>query len=281
MGSRIKRVIVVVVLYEIDLISSTTALTLNEAAAKSDNILDVFVYDNSNNDRSTPFIDLFSNLNITVYHDSKNSGVSRAYNFSVEKYERSKDWFLLFDQDTKVPRHALESYLASCDVAGKYDVDLLVPVVKDSNEIIWSPSKEFLFKGIHINKKKMQYGLVDSESLLYINSGVMINYKVFDKIGKYDEDLFYFSDHEFFKRYRSKFPKSYVIDLELIHDISSHGRDGIDDANKRLPILLRDSKVYAKKVKSLLPIFWYLVQVIKLSSYHHTLKLLKHLILWN
>lgn len=267
------QVIAVAVIYEIDLNCSTTVISLNESAARMNTILDVFVYDNSKIDRSTPFLNSFSNLNIAVYHDPQNSGVSKAYNYSVRQYREKKEWYLLFDQDTKLPVNALDSYYKACNLACKNNISLVVPVVVDSIGKIWSPSREVLSKGKHFRREKLKYGRVEAGNLLYINSGAMINGDVFDKIGLYDEDLFYFSDHEFFKRYQRNYSNSYVMNLEFLHDISSHGRDSIEDATKRLPILLRDSKKYSSLQGTPLPFLWICLQTIKLAIIYRNLKL--------
>ncbi len=259
-------ILYVVVLYEIPLKQSTTIISLDKSALKSDVAIDVLIYDNSKSDNSSEYTHLFSNLNITIIHNPSNPGVSAAYNYALLEMQSQHEWVVLLDQDTLLSIETVVEYSKAAMIAESENVYICAPVLLDSKSLLWSPSKQLLYRGVHINVETLKVGkFMQTQNNTILNSGLMVNRQIIPKIGSFNSDLFYYSDLEFFDRYTDQYKYFYVIPLTHVHDISSHGRDNFEDATKRYPLLLRDSITYSKLKSNPLPYFWIIIQGIKLT----------------
>lgn len=183
------------------------------------NVNNTFIYDNST--------DILLNKNSSTskgyFHDSYNSGLSKAYNFAA-KYAKDKGykWILLTDQDTFFPENAIEIYYNA--IENNPDIKLFLPRVKIGNGGFMSPVKSIHY----FSKIAMQcpLGIINPEKYSIINSGLCINIDAFFKVGGYNEKVWLdFADIQFIERFANKYDKAYVLDLECIQSFSNEEQD--------------------------------------------------------
>jgi len=155
---------------------------------------------------------------IYYHHNSLNAGVSAGYNKGFEKAkELGKRWLLLLDQDSLFDVGNLEKYAES--IALHPDIRAFAPLIKSERGLL-SPFKVVGGKGIRI--KARQPGAHFFRPVHVINSGLLIACSLFEAAGGYNE-LFPldFSDVAFIKRLSAIDRRFVLIDMTLIHSLSS------------------------------------------------------------
>lgn len=172
------------------------------------------VCDNSENDNIKFVNNRFCEEHNIKYIDMKgNKGLSRAYNEAIKELDNG-DWMIIFDQDTNIPQDYFVKLIRS--INNYPNINIHVPIVKS---IRWqmSPSKLKKYKVKRINHCRPG----TYTDITAINSGMVINKKVFDLIGKYNERIFLdYLDHFFIKKYRKHFKEIAVFDSVLNQDFS-------------------------------------------------------------
>ncbi len=229
------RILPVVVLYKQNIQDCDSLLSLFQMDDYTRYIDSIYVYDNSpqfNKETASKF----NSLNIIYEKDTLNSGVSRAYNVA-SKYALANgyDYLWLLDQDTAFPVESLNKYVKA--IEENPEIPVFSPILKTKNGNICSPCVYKWHRGFQPDK--IVPGI---NSLLHyspINSGMLIQVKVFCEVGGYNENVFLdFSDFQFIERVKKKYNNFYVVDFEAKQDFSN---DIIDPS-----ALIYRYKIYCK-----------------------------------
>ena len=215
MGQFSKSLLIIIVVYQRTLEDCESFRSI-VGLQPDDFPLEVFVYDNSPQNQNVIH---HKNINIKYVHDPQNSGVSKAYNEGA-KYaaENRKEWVLLLDQDTNLPKCILEKYRSA--INGNPYIDLFVPILKLKGGTIFSPSLYKFKRGFFL--KNIEVGKHSLNRYAPVNSGMMVRTSAFLDVGGYNEEVqLDFSDFQFIERFRKKHPDFVVIDAECGHDFSN------------------------------------------------------------
>ena len=227
----VSKIFVVIVVYKHDLKDCVSLNTLNNALLNlSETKLDVMIYDNSPYPQDYTHLNLSSNMLLHYIHDSENPGVSRAYNVGARFCEKlNKEWLLILDHDTNLPSDSLNIYANS--VINNKNIKLFSPILMRDNIII-SPSKFKHFRGYtHTN---LISGVCNFTLYKPINSGLLINLQLFEKVGGYNENFkLDYSDFDFISRVENYIQKYYIIDLQIQHQLSGFNFENIQNSKER------------------------------------------------
>ena len=213
------QVLPIVVLYKQRIDQSLTLSTLNQNLTDLGIKMDIFLYDNSPEKQYDQHLFQWENFNITYLHDTKNSGLSKAYNTGADHAKTlKKKWILLLDQDTDFPAGFLKENQQS--IIQHPDISLFAPMLKLKNDVLFSPC---------IAKHKRGYppghlypGVYSLWYFSPVNSGMLISLALFDEVGGYNEKVkIDFCDFQFLEKVRKVNDKFYLIDATALQDFSS------------------------------------------------------------
>lgn len=201
-----------------------------EQAIPEGKYLDIVIYDNSPESQDVNEHD-FKRFNINYISNTKNPGVSEAYNHGAKiARESNKKWILILDQDTKFNKEIFSEYWKAIQTFE--EVSLFAPILKIDNDRILSPCK-FKYYGRHL--KSVNTGVQSLSESSPINSGMLINTDAFHKVGGYNEKVqLDISDHQFIERFRKEY-KDYVV----VNSTGSQNFSAIDDNKKNQIIRFR------------------------------------------
>lgn len=243
------KILIIIVVY----CKNISSLSLVTDLIKSNEQVDIFIYDNSPCAQSIPVIE---NINFYYEHDEKNSGVSRGYNRGVQKAkELQKEVVLLLDQDTEFILDYIQQYLSCCDK--HKDRYIYAPIICDqSMSKIYSPAHMNSFVGkIQVFKNFIFTEKYSLENKSIINSGLMIPLPLFDKIGGFNEKIkLDFSDIYFIEKYKEINLEIILVNVYIKHSISG-------DEGKEFGRELHRFKYYCNGASQLgkslsTPIYW-------------------------
>ncbi len=214
MDEFVESLLIIVVLYNIPVEESESFRSIREMDSGGGD-LGLFVYDNSKQPQT---IKGYDGLHISYVHDSKNSGVSKAYNEgTAHARKHQKKWVLLLDQDTTLPVTLLKRYR----VATKQnpELKLFVPVLTLKNGKIFSPCTYRFKRGFYLDT--IEKGIHSLQKLSPVNSGMLIDVHAFFEVGGYNDQVkLDFSDFQFIERFRKRYSDFYVMDVECDQDFS-------------------------------------------------------------
>jgi len=214
------KIVIVLVIYKLKLIESSTFDTLIKAYYKHNKFeyFELIIYDNS---------PIKQNINVRIpfqtqyIHDSSNGGLYAAYTYTLNRAIETKcDWILLLDQDTKIPLNYF--FLLSKITADKSldnDVVAIVPKVFTINGKIISPCK--LYIGRIRKSIKLGYAGICDFKISAINSGAFIKVNFLIAIGGFNP-LFKldFVDHWIFYKIFACRKKVFILDSIIEHELS-------------------------------------------------------------
>ncbi len=202
------------VLYNIRLEESKSFRSIREMDS-GDGDLNLFVYDNS---CQLQTIKAYEGLHISYLHDSKNSGVSKAYNEgTAHARKHQKKWVLLLDQDTSLPATLVKNYWEATEQNS--EPKLFVPILKLDNGKIFSPCAYRFKRGFYLDS--IEKGIHSLQKLAPVNSGMLIDIDAFFEVGGYNNEVkLDFSDFQFIERFRKRYSEFYVMDVACEQDFS-------------------------------------------------------------
>src|SRR5579871_615533 len=270
MGDRLDQffqdLMVIIVIYNMKLDESPAFRTLTHALQNSRQQASLFVYDNSSQTQNVSSSVWF----VTYVHDPSNPGVSKAYNegFARAKAQRKK-WMLLADQDTTFPEDIFEVYERE-----SHRCAVVVPQLFDQRGIV-SPLK-FYFGGGQ-RQSKVSTEALKLNDYFFHNSGLLVAADVFEKAGKYDENLpLDFSDFSFVQRLKSVADSFVVADCQCQHKLASTSPVHVGERLHRFSSYLASAKYFKKNYK---PNDWLIscrlfLRAVKLSIQYGSLKFL-------
>jgi len=221
----VESLLIIVVLYNIPLEESESFRSIREMDTGGG--INLFVYDNSKRPQT---IKAYDGLHITYVHDSKNSGVSKAYNEGAEHARKhKKKWVLLLDQDTALPATLLNSYREATEK--NPELKLFVPVLKLKNGKIFSPCTYRFKRGFYLDT--IEKGIHSLQKLSPVNSGMLIDVDAFFEVGGYNDQVkLDFSDFQFIERFRKRYSDFYVLDVNCSQDFSDDEVSLASQANR-------------------------------------------------
>lgn len=230
---------IIIVLYKCPLIDSKSFKSLYQANTDS-SVLDLFVYDNSPSSSYNDSINKMPKFNIHYELNIKNEGLSKAYNQGAKQaVNLNKKWILLLDQDTIFDKDFLEEFNNSINYFK--DIKLFAPILKLSNNKIFSPSVYFFKRGF--SPRNIDKGINSFKMLSPVNSGLLIEIEAFMNVGGYNENVkLDFSDFQFIERFRKKNDNFVVVDTIGYQDFSDHQIDP--------QIALNRYKIYCEGAKA-------------------------------
>lgn len=164
---RLMKIAATVILYH------PSSNTLKNVLSYASMVEKVFVFDNTEGERSVISEDLSQVSNIDYYHDTQNRGIAERLNQAAQKaIEEGFDWLLMMDQDSEFEGNAIQLYI---DCIKKYS----------------DTSKVALFGTNYSRTQQVSNGeIIGKEVDVMITSGTMLNLKLYPIIGEFDEALF-------------------------------------------------------------------------------------------
>jgi|SRR5690606_25161895 len=205
--------------------------------------LSIVVIDNTEEEMPLDHPIFQENISVRYYSYGQNMGVSKAYNKGVGLLRGQVDKVVFLDQDTNLPIDFYDRYL---EVILSINPLVACPLIYANNNLV-SPIKFKNYRPIkHINDNKGDWAhkKIDFENHSIINSGLMVDIRLFDEIGGYNENLFLdFCDHDFIQRMKSQIASFVLINVVIQQDLSSY-TDNKERALKRYHFYLRDRRVF-------------------------------------
>jgi len=261
------RVYIIIVMYNMSCIESVTLNNIDKFGLKDD--MNVIICDNSTDDYSINKV-YCNNKKYTYIDMNGNKGLSKAYNAAINRILDKDAWIILFDQDTEVSEDFFTKMEKS--IEDFPNIFVHVPIVMDTAGIL-SPTMI-----TNYNIKRIKDPFINSSDLSAINSGMLINLKVFAKIGLYEESLFLeYIDHYFIRRYKENNGEIIVVDTKLFQNYSENNHTKIEGDLKRFSIYLKDFKIFCNT--SFYGKLYYYVKIlyrgIKLSLIYKNLRFIK------
>ena len=201
--------------------------------------ISVIVFDNSTMSNANK--EWCNERGYTYYSESKNIGLSKAYNIVLSKLKKSDhDYIMILDDDTYLPENYFHEVFRKIQ---NPQYQLLLPIVM-SGELMMSPCKMVLGckpSGLH-NKNE-----IDISKISAINSGMVVRLDVYKRIS-YDENMFLDCvDHDFMNQVRQQGLKICIMESEIQQNYSLNSKGTIESAVFRFAIQKKDLKAYYKK----------------------------------
>lgn len=259
-------ILTVLVLYEMKLEDSPAYQSLSLAMERGQKKSPLFVYDNSALAQSPPVTSIWS---VCYYHDPTNPGVSRAYNHaSSHAKSHHLKWLLFADQDTSFPENIYECYQQS--ISTYRDCHVFAPQLMDKKGIV-SPFQPGAASGKRL--KKITPGRKSMNGIQVVNSGLMVDRKIFESVAGYDERLrLDFSDFMFFRKLQLRTQHIVIIDAACKHELSSTEKISLRSALGRFKIYLQGSSVMGREESPVAFAFRAFLRAIKLSVRYRSIR---------
>ena len=188
--------------------------------------------------------------NFIYYSLNKNMGLSKAYNYVIDKVEKNdSNYLMILDDDTVLTKEYIEE---TYKYVVKKEYDIILPIVKP-NKIILSPSNIMhKCRVVKINN----IDDINIKKITAINSGMVVKTSVY-KIFKYNESLFLdYVDHDFMKKVRINNLYIKILKSEIFQNFSREEKVTSKNFKFRFNIYRKDFKKYCKENRNIL--FYYL-----------------------
>lgn len=231
-------------LNELDVFSTLKGILTNDQNIASQ--ISVTLYDNSKFSQSKK-IDV-GGLNIEYIHDSRNLGISTAYNYALKAAEKNgEEWLLLLDQDTTISKEFLNELIKrTIQLSNTRSVVAVTPKVFSNNRLI-SP-KIVKRNGRFKDLKDIKNEFVDKE-VMAINSGTLLKVSYLNEIGGFNNNFnLDYLDHWLFNRIFNDNKKVYILEFKLKHKLSVSNKRSYVDV-ERYKSILDAERLYYKKYR--------------------------------
>ena len=241
---QVEKLFIVIVIYDTDLSDSEAYNSLSECftqCAQAGYLVDLMIVNNG-----PAVIDCHVDEKIFRLHFVErldNPGVSEAYNIAGKLAKQlGKDWLLLLDQDTRLPTESWQHYSESISRYSK--LPLHAPRLR-ADSLLVSPCGYSFYRG-HI-LPSIDSGIHQMIGHNVLNSGLLISVDAFHSVGGYDENVqLYFSDFVFFDRLKTCYNDFAVVDLDLIHNLSSSDYSSLSKAISRFTLYCQGAYAAAR-----------------------------------
>ena len=171
-----------------------------------------------------------------------NFGLAKAYNRGIAWIRANTDatHVLLLDDDTTLPDRFLEN--TATEVEEKVQASIFCPLVQDEQGLL-SPC---CIEGFHVTRIRSSAQLT-AQTFTAINSGLVIDLRLFDDYA-YDEAYFLdYIDHAFFRDMKARGVKFAVTGQTLTQRFSGNERGNKQAAKRRLRIFKSDFRRFCGK----------------------------------
>ena len=205
----------------------------------------ILIMDNSTNEEIRKINSFESEkIKFTYFSNDGNIGLSRAYNNAINYASNFEDyWMMLADDDTYFSMDYLNNVYRT--ISNDSDIDIFTGIVKVSGNV-FSPKNKLSFSGtaqLFIEKPGVY------SNIFPVNTGLVIHKCVFDKIGKYDENLFLdMIDFNFANQLTSEgINLIKVIEGEISQSFSGYERGNYKGQMVRYSIFKKDFSYFCKR----------------------------------
>lgn len=221
-----------IVIYNKSCLESTTFKFIRKYKKK----MNIIVFDNSTIDYGNS--EYCEKQNITYYTVNQNIGLSRAYNFILNKIKLSKsNYILILDDDTTLNDNYIREVLETINID---NADVLLPLVWSNNELISPSSVSFNCRV----KQIKDVSFINRKNITAINSGMVIRTSIYNDI-KYNENLFLdYVDHDFMKNIREKNYNIKILSSSIYQSFSRNEKQPLSSVKIRFNIYKKDFKKY-------------------------------------
>ncbi|MFS0821591.1 glycosyltransferase [Bacillus sp. 1P02SD] len=205
---------IVIVVYKQLIEECKTFKTLMSHRDKLKNV-QITIYDNS--PEKQEFNEkVYEGLSLSYIHDSRNLGISTAYNFAFNRAKESGcEWLLLFDHDTEITDEYIEKVMNINKV--EEDIVAVVPKIYSKNKLI-SPVFSDSVRPLQVEQPKEG---VQNKPVMAINSGALLRISFLTDIGGFNKQFpLDYLDHWLFYMVYANGYKVLLIDESLEHDLS-------------------------------------------------------------
>lgn len=217
----------VIVIYNKECENSITINKLNEMNEKNIIVIDNSTISNNNK--------LFCKKKGYQYYSmGGNVGLSKAYNFVINKLINEKGCIIWLDDDTAITK----KYIQSVD-KNLNNCDILIPIIRCKERII-SPLNRMGIKFYSVSEmtKKKTYA---------INSCLVVNINVYKDGNRYNEQLFLDNvDIDFFDKLDESKYSIKIVDSNIEQDLFLLTNNDINAFKKRYSIYLKDNYIFNK-----------------------------------
>ncbi len=205
----------IIVIYSNDISICTTITSLLNIDPIYLKNVGLYFYINGKDDFGPQLKTAFGNFNMWSYYDGKNVGIVRAYQKAITEVGEKFDWITLLDQDSKIDNRFMNKITNLSSRRMINNEVAVVPIVKANQDIILSPTKNYLGRSFS-SKSKFGYptcinsmSTFKSEFLLHMAPNFPIDFF----LDAFDNWLFYCI-------YRKKLCFVVLDDIDVYHNIS-------------------------------------------------------------
>ncbi len=187
----------------------------------------IFIWDNSPAKLDSESLEFLTTIfkNLIYKHTPDNTVLSKVYNSVIEDEKEPSSYLALFDDDSEIPITYFEELKKEVEL--NPSINLFLPQIY-SNSVLVSPAKDYFIKTSLIKQTKT--GIINSNYITAINSGMVISNRVFIEGFRYDENLnFYGTDNFFMYHYTKKHKDLFILDVKINHDLSFNESKNIDN----------------------------------------------------
>jgi len=217
---------ILICLYKKGVYESNTIQSLIRSS-KTIKDLKIYIWDNSPSELDSESLEFLSTVfeNMIYKHTPENTVLSKVYNYVIEDEKAHSAYLALFDDDSEIPINYFEELKKAIEL--NPTISLFLPQIY-SNSVLVSPAKNYYIKTSLI--KKIKTGIISSNYMTAINSGMVISNRVFTAGFRYDENLnFYGTDNFFMYTYIQKNPTLVILNVKICHDLSINDSKNIDN----------------------------------------------------
>lgn len=218
-------------------------------------------------------------LNWKYINMEGNKGLTKAYNTAI-KYLKDyiESMIIWLDDDTYITDEYIKQLKETAQK--NRNIDIFMPIIKDDNNKIISPSIYTKVKNINI-KKETEIEKINKKNLLGINTCLAVRISVYQDY-QYNENQFLdLVDNQFFYDMRQRKVEFQIIPEKIKQSFFSSEKQNYESKIKRVKIEMHDYKVYVSN-KSYIEKTMYFVRTlfwgIRGSIKYHNLKFLYEVI---
>lgn len=216
----------ILVIYNKSVLDSATYLFCKEHKD-----IQLIVCDNSTIDNDNKMIVEKDGYHYISMHGNK--GLSRAYNVAIDEIQNKQGYVMILDDDTILNEeyyHSIQNL--TCDIA--------LPIVKSQTSILSPCNMDHYVPSGWDGKSEIKH-------ISAINSGMVINLKLFETY-RYDENLFLdYVDHHFMMDMKNK--NIQVLDCVIHQEFSAEEKSSLESCLNRFRIFKKDSKYFYRNHK--------------------------------
>lgn len=212
------KVTIIVVIYKQKIEECKTFQTLKKTLflsnRNSENV-NIIIYDNSPEKQEfSP--DHYKGIRLSYFHDSRNKGVTTAYNYAYSlAVENESEWLLLLDHDTELTSEYVEQIM-SIELKD-LNIAAVVPKINSANQMI-SPVYSNSLRPLQ--GKKPNVG-IQKDPVMAINSGSLVRVLFLNEIRGFNEEFpLDYLDHWLFHEIYMRGYQVWLLNVSLEHELS-------------------------------------------------------------